>query len=171
MLRKIPPRLRASHRLQNLRPRGRRLRHHIQPLIRPVRRHLPPARTGIVRRPHALQQHLVRSRPQRQAKRAVPIIRIEPVVLRFQREPRCHSHRFMPRARNLKKDFLLPLQQDLAVVHPSRGEHDAIRIDQPFAAQALIRLVCEVVFVELGIDFSRGHSSFFTPPGLSLATL
>jgi hypothetical protein len=36
----------------------------------------------------------------------------------------------MAGARDLEEDLLLALEQDLAVVHAPRGEHDAIRINQ-----------------------------------------
>ena len=39
----------------------------------------------------------------------------------------------MPGARNLEKDFLLTLEQDLPVVHPPGGIHMAVGFDQLFA--------------------------------------
>ena len=71
----------------------------------------------------------------------------------------------MARARDLKENLLLALQHDLAVVHTPRGEHDAIGINQLRTGQALIGLgfFAILIFVQLGIDFGRGHSVFFTP--------
>ncbi len=58
VLRKIPSSLGASHRLKNLRSRGGGLSDNVEPLVAPVRRHLPPAGTGVIGRADRLQKHL-----------------------------------------------------------------------------------------------------------------
>ena len=71
----------------------------------------------------------------------------------------------MARARNLEEDLLLALEQDFAVVHAPRGEHDAIRVNELLTGQALIGLGLfrNVGFVQLGIDFGRGHAVCLHP--------
>ena len=79
----------------------------------------------------------------------------------------------MAGARDLEENLLLALEQDLAVVHAARGEHDAIRIDELLAGQAVIRLGLfrDVGIVQLGIDFGRGHAALLTPRSFSPASL
>ena len=70
----------------------------------------------------------------------------------------------MSGARDLKKDLLLALEQNLAIVDSPRGKHDAIRIDQLLAGEALIGLaLCRAALVQLGIDFGCGHVEEFQP--------
>jgi len=54
--------------------------------IAPVRRHLASAGTGVVGCANALQEHVVRLHPERQAQGAVAVVRIEPVVSGLQRQ-------------------------------------------------------------------------------------
>ena len=96
----------------------------------PVRRHLAPARRRVCRRAHRLLQHLVRRHAQREAERAVAVIRIDPVVPAAQRHAGRHLHRLVTGARNLEVDAVLPLQRHLAVVQPPRCVHDAEGADQ-----------------------------------------
>ena len=80
MRRHVARDLGAADRLQNLRAGRRRSGYDIQPRIAPVRGHLPPTRTGVIGRPHALQQHLIGRRTQSQAERPVAVVGIKPVV-------------------------------------------------------------------------------------------
>ena len=121
----IPRGFGAPHRLQKLRAGGRGRTHHVVLAMPPVRRHLPPARRRVRRRAHRLLQHLVRRHPQRETKRAVAVIRIDPIVPAAQRHPGRHLHRLMTGARNLEVDPVLPLQRHFAVVQPPRCVHDA----------------------------------------------
>ena len=92
------------------------------------------------------------------------IIRIKPVVPRLQRESSPHSNRFVAGARDLEKNLLLALEQDLAVVDSPRGKHDAIRIDQLLTGEPLIGLaLSRVALVQLGIDFGCAHVEEFQP--------
>ena len=162
----------ASDRLQNLGARGRRLGDNIEPLVGPVRRHLTSAGAGIVGRTHGAKQHFIRRCAQRKTQRAIAVIGIEPVVAGLQHKGCGDAHGFVSRAGDLEEDLLLALEQDLAVVHAPRGEHDAVRVDELLTRQTLISLGLfrKVVFV-LGIDFDRGHAAFFTPPSSSPASL
>src|SRR5579872_4154025 len=95
-----------------------------------MRRHLTAARTGIVRRAHCSEQHLLRRGAQSQAKRAVAIVRKEPVVPRLHSEGGGGGDSFVSRAGDLEEYFLLPLEHDLAIVEPTRGVHHAIDVDE-----------------------------------------
>src|SRR2546421_292363 len=75
-----------------------------------------PPRTGMVSSAHRLQKHVVGRNTQPEAKRAIAIIRIRPVVTRFEREGGGDSDSLMAGARDLEENFLLTLQHDLPVV-------------------------------------------------------
>ncbi len=126
----IPSRFRATHRVQALRRRRRRRRYDIQPLARPVRRHLPSAARRVRRRSHRLQQLVLNRHPQRQSQPAVAIVRKEPVVPRLHRQARRHQQRLMPRTGDLEEDLLLTLQHDLAVVRPPREIHQPVELNE-----------------------------------------
>ncbi len=112
----------------------------------PVGRHLTSAGGRIGSRADGLLQHLERRDPQSQTQSAVAIIEIEPIVAGTQRHGSGHLHRLMPRAANLKKDAILPLQSDFPVVQTPGGVHDPKRayqfvglkpFDLPFRAEWL----------------------------------
>ena len=107
-------------------------RHDMQLFIRPVRRHLPPAARHILRRAHRLHHLLFHGISQRQAKCAISVVWKEPVISRPQRHPRRHQQRLMPRARDLEKYLLLPLQHNLAIVRPPRKIHQPVELHQLF---------------------------------------
>ena len=119
-----------------------------------------------------LEKHLVGGGAQRQAKRAVTVIGIEPVVAGFQDKARSHADGLMASAGDLEIDLLLAFEQDLAVIHAPRHKHDAVGVDELLAGQTLIGLglLFNVAIVQLGIDFGRGHPVSSTPrrglPGL-----
>ena len=81
-----------------------------------MRRHLPPTRAGVFGRAHRLQKHVVGRNTQPEAKRAIAIIRIKPVVTRFKREGGGDSDSLMAGAIDLEENLLLTLQHDLPVV-------------------------------------------------------
>ena len=161
MARKVEAGFRATHGLQNLRSRRRRLGHDVELLIRPVRRHLPAAGTGVVGRAYGLQKHFIRSRTKRQAQRAVAIVGVKPVVACLQREAGRHADGFMSRAGDLEKNLLLALQQDLPVINAPGHIHDAIGFDELLAGEALVGLTRPRKFVvrrgQLGISFGGRH--------------
>src|SRR5581483_4451653 len=63
------------------------------------------------------------------------------------------SHSLVSSARDLKEDFLLALQHDLAIVEPTRGIHHAIQVDELLPRQALVGLACLI-----GLSNSAGFS-------------
>ena len=103
----------------------------------PVRRHLAAAGVRIVGGAHGFQQLLVRRHAQRQAERAVAVVRIEPVVARPHRQSGGDQQRLVPGAGDLEEDLLLALQQDLAIVQLARQIHQAVDVDQLLCAKAL----------------------------------
>src|SRR6266702_3054156 len=137
--REVSPCLRAPDGMQALRSRRRRRAHYIQLPARPVRRHLPPATSWIIRRTHRLQQLLLDGISQRQADRPIPIVRKEPVIPRPHRHARRHQQRLVPRTRNLEEDLLLPLQHNLAIVCPTRQIHQPVKPHQFVASQRGLR--------------------------------
>ncbi len=110
----VKRRFRRTHCLHKLRSRTRRLAHNIELGMSPVRRHLPPARTGIVPRTHRLQQHIQWRHSQHQAQRAIAIIRINPVRAGPQKQAHGRGHCFMTST------------LDFAVIQFSRKIHRAI---------------------------------------------
>jgi hypothetical protein len=52
-------------------------------------------RSSVIGSPHALQKHLVGLNAQREAKRAIAVIWVEPVVSCLQRQPGSHTHRLV----------------------------------------------------------------------------
>jgi hypothetical protein len=79
-------------------------------------RHLPSARSGIGRRAGSLQQHLFRRHAEYQAERAIAVIRIKPVVPWPQNQSGRRLDGLMSGPADLKEDFVLPFEQDFAVV-------------------------------------------------------
>src|SRR5437879_9141684 len=112
----------------------------MEPRKTPVRRHLPPTRAGIVSSAHRLQKHVVGRNTQPQAKRAIAIIRIKPVVTRFEREGGGDSDSLMAGARDLEENFLLTLQHDLPVVYTPGGVHDPVGLGQLLAGKTFVGL-------------------------------
>ena len=76
----IAARLRASHRLQQLRAGGRGAGDDVQLLVPPVRRHLPATGIGVLGGAHGLQQLLQRGHAEGETERAVAIVGEKPVV-------------------------------------------------------------------------------------------
>ncbi len=101
-------------------------------------RHLAPAAGRVGGRAYGLQHHLLWSDAQRQAQGAVAVIGEKPVVAGPQRQRRTHLQRFVPRAGNLKKDLLLPLEKDFAVVDTAGESHQPVDFDLLPWAQIVI---------------------------------
>src|SRR5581483_2354217 len=85
----------ATDRMKNLSAGAGRLSYDIEPLVSPVRWHLPPTGTGIFCRTHCLEKHFIRSDPQRQTERAIAVIRKEPVVARLHCQACRNRHRLV----------------------------------------------------------------------------
>jgi hypothetical protein len=81
------------------------------------------------------EEHLLAGHAELQTQRAVAIVEVEPVIRRPQDKARGRHDRFVPRARDLKKDLVLALELDLLVVEPPRQEHGAIRTDELVARE------------------------------------
>ena len=107
----------ATDRLKELGSGRRRLGHDVKAFVSPVRRHLATAGGRIVGSPNALQQHLKRRHAQHQAQSPIAIIRIKPVICRLKDQSGGHEQSFMAGTRDLEKNLLLPLQEDLAIVN------------------------------------------------------
>ena len=86
---------------------------------------------------HGLQHHFVRRNAQGQGQRTVAVIGIEPVVSGAEREPGGDLDRFVSGAGDLEEDFVLPLEEDFAVVDAARGVHQAEGLDKEFRGEAL----------------------------------
>ena len=57
---------------------------------------------------------------------AVAVIKVEPIVRRPENQSSRRLHRLMSRTADLKVDAVLPLEQDLAIVQPTRHIHRSI---------------------------------------------
>ena len=90
--------------------------------------------------PTDLQQHLLRRHAQGQAERAIAIIGIEPVIARLERHACGNQQRLMAGAGDLKKNLLLPFQQDFAIVHAARLIHQPIDLHHLLLRQAGVRV-------------------------------
>ena len=137
-----------------------------------MRRHLPPAGPRILSRADRPEQHLVRGRPQSQAEPAVAVIRVKPVVGGLEGQSSGDAERFVAGAGDLKVDFLLPLEQDFAVIHPARHVHEAVGVDELLGRQTFVRLFldsrlrpsrcpdrCPDRRHEFGLSLRNGHST------------
>src|ERR1017187_1343140 len=104
----------------------------------PVRRHLTSAGTGIVLRANGLEEHFVGRHSQSEAERAVAIISAEPIVRGLQQLPGGNENCFVSRAADLKINFVLTLQLNLAIVQPSGEKHSAIHLDELLFAKPVM---------------------------------
>ena len=123
--------------VQALRAGRAALRGDVELLVAPVRRHLPAAGIRIVLGADRREQHLERRHAERQAQRAIAVVRIEPVVSGPQVHAGRGQHGFVSRAADLEKDQALVLELDFLVVDAPRQEHRAIRPQQIVRREAL----------------------------------
>src|SRR5262249_6037810 len=93
----------------------------------------------------------------------ITIIRIEPVVGRFERDPGSNGNRFVTRARYLEVDLVLRFELNLFVIYPTRQMHEPVDFEQSRAVEPL-------VFFRLWLN---GHQffSFESRPQRSLAQI
>ncbi len=126
----------AADGLQELRAGRRRARDDVELLVPPVARHLAAAGVGVLRGADSGEEHLFAGHAEHEAKRAVAVVRVEPVVRRAEDEPGRRQHGFVPGARDLKEDLVLTLELDLLVVQPTGQEHRAIRAHELVAGEA-----------------------------------
>ena len=127
--------LRAADGLEALRAGRARLRHDVQLLVSPVRRHLPAARRGVVLRADRRQQHLVGRHADRQAERAIAIVGIEPVVCRLELHAGGDEDRLVAGAADLEEDQALVLELDFLVVDPPGEDHRPIGSEEILAGE------------------------------------
>ena len=80
--------------------------------------------------PDGAQQHLERRHAEREAERAVAVVRIEPVVAGLQRHAGGDEHRLVAGAADLEEDQALVLELDLLVVDLPRQHHRAVGAEQ-----------------------------------------
>src|SRR5215467_3824924 len=91
----------AAHGLKKLCSCGRGLGYDVQLSIAPVRGHLAAAGTGVIGSAYRLQQLFIRSGAQCEAKSAIAIISIKPVVTWFECESGSSGKGFVSCARDL----------------------------------------------------------------------
>ena len=133
----IKRRFGRAHGLHELRARARRLAHDVELGLAPMRRHLPPTRAWVVLRAHRRKKHFHRRHAKHQAQWAVAVVGINPVHSGPQEQAHRRANRFVPGAGNLKIDFVLPFELNLAVVQPARKEHRAINSNQRVVIEAV----------------------------------
>ena len=151
----IHRRFRRAHRLHKLRPGARRPAHDIPLVMPPVRRHLPPARRRIARSTHTLHQHFNWSNSQHQAKRAVAVIRKNPIGARTKKQPHCGRNRLMAGAGDLKENLILSFELDFPVIQPPGKKHRAIQPDQRIAVEPAILHRIQLCHLDASL---HGHS-------------
>ena len=94
-----------------------------------MRGHLPAAVGGIVLGADRGEEHLERRDAERQAERAVAVIREQPVDARTQLPAGGDQHRLVTGAADLEEALALVLDLDLLVVDLSRQEHQAVGVE------------------------------------------
>ena len=104
----------------------------------PVRRHLAAGVGRVVLRADGGQKHLARRHAERQAERAIAVVREEPVVARAQLLAGGDEDGLVAGAADLEERLLLVLELDLLVVDFSRQEHQAIGGEQLVARQSFV---------------------------------
>ena len=108
-----------------------------------------PPELGIVLGADAGEEHLERRHAERQAQRAVAVVRIEPVVAGLERHARRDEDGFVSGAADLEEDQALVLELDFLVVDPARQHHRAVRVEQILARQAVVAVPARSVCVLL----------------------
>ena len=94
----------ASDRLHALRARGARLRDDVEVAVAPVRGHLTAAARLVVREPTPARNISSGVIAEREAQRAVAIVRVEPVVAGAKRQAGRDQDGFVARAADLEID-------------------------------------------------------------------
>ena len=111
-----PAGLRCADRVQALRAGWTRLRHDVELLVAPVRRHLASTGVGIVLGADGAEQHLERRHAQGEAQGAIAIVGMEPVVAGLQHHAGGGEHGFVPGAADLEEDQALVFELNLFVI-------------------------------------------------------
>ena len=103
----------------------------------PVRRHLTPARRGIIFRSDSGEQHLVRRHADGEAQRAVAIIGVEPVVAGFELHAGGDENGLVAGTADLEVDQALVLELNFLVVDTPRQDHRPIRSEKVLTAEPM----------------------------------
>ena len=82
---------------------------------------------------------------ERQAQRAVAVVRVDPILAGAQRHAGGHLERLVPGAADLEENPVLPLQRHLAVVQPAGGVHQAECPDELLRCEAFESLVARII--------------------------
>ena len=124
--------------MQALRADAAALRRDVEAPVAPVRRHLPAGVGRVVHGADRREEHLERRHAERQAERAIAVVREEPVVAGAELQAGRDEDGFVAGAADLEERFLLVLELDLLVVDLSRQEHEAIGREQLVARQPFV---------------------------------
>jgi len=119
-----------------------------------------PPGCRIVGRADRLQEHVEGRHAQGQAERAIAVVRKDPIVACAKSHPRCYFDGFVPGPADLKKDAILALERDLAVIQTPGRLHDAECLNELIGLQPLPFLN--------GIGMGRGHGGQYGFPLLSV---
>ena len=93
----------------------------------PVARHLSTARSGVDCGANCFVQHFGWRDSEREAQRAIAVVRVEPIVGGLENHSCCSEHRFVASPGNLEEDLVLTFQLNFFVVQASGEQHRAIR--------------------------------------------
>ncbi len=110
----------GTHGLDELRARAGGLADDVPLWVAPVGGHLPAAGAEVILCSDCREKVLQGSYPKHQAKSTIAIVGVKPVNAWAEEEAHDGGDRFMPGAGNLKIDFVLALQLDLAIIQPPR---------------------------------------------------
>src|SRR5271156_5274370 len=111
------------------------LRDDVESGTAPMRRHLASAARRVGSGPYSLQQQVFHGSSEREAESAVAIVGEEPVVARLQHHAGRDDQGFMAGAGDLKKDLLLTLEHDLAIVCAAREIHQPVDFREALRSQ------------------------------------
>src|SRR5205085_8169365 len=101
----------------------------------PVRRHLPTVRVRVSRSAYSREKLFERSHSQLQTQGSVAVVWIKPIVTSLQSHPSRYKHGLVPRAADLKEDFVLILQLNLFVINAPREIHSAVHLNHLLTIQ------------------------------------
>src|ERR1700739_1478691 len=110
----------------------------IEFLVTPVRGHLSAAGAGIVLGAYSLKKGFKRSHAQREAERAVPVIRVNPIDAGTEKQAGRGGDRFMAGTGNLEINFVLAFELDFPVVKSPGEIHRAVDAYEGFAIEPLV---------------------------------
>src|SRR5450432_25468 len=154
----------AAYGLEDLGSSAGGLRNDVEVFEGPVGGHLASTGAGIIGCAYGSEEHFVGRAAQGEAESAVAIVRIEPVVGGLESEAGGDAEGFVASPGNLKKDLLLALEEDFAVVDAARHVHEAVGVDELLRSQALVGFLLDRgglagSLFNLGLNLRSGHST------------